>query len=1113
MDELFDVDAFEEDDNKEVKEQNIEKEKEKEKEEKKEKDNNKNNEDEKDNIKNNEVEKDKKQENDIIIKEEKVEKEEKNENKNKENKKEENKNNEKKLVGDENKEQKKKNIIYALEDKIDIKKYDEIDLAMKFPFELDPFQKRGIIRVQNHENVLVCAHTSSGKTVVAEYGIAITRKNKKRIIYTAPIKALSNQKYRDFKEKFDDVGVVTGDVSINPDAQCLIMTTEILQNMLYRQSEKLRQVDYVIFDEVHYINDTERGHVWEEILILLPENIGLIMLSATIPNYLDFAKWIGSIKKATIYIEITYKRVVPLEHKIYVNQKNVFTILNTSQNSGKVDQDAVYKALKIADEENKKIYNKNKDYGSREKRKQRQQKIIDQIKTFQKFLVKREQDEFNEKYSKVDNKTITQMHFKIEEMALYLKKQNLFPAVMFTFSIKKIDEYARMLSKTQFNTPVESQKIIKFFDKCINKLSPFDRNIGQVQALRQLLPTGVGVHHSGLLPILKECVEILYSKGLIKILFATTSFSIGLNMPTKTVIFTDITKYNNGKKEILSSSEYLQMCGRAGRRGKDDKGYIFIIIVDKNTEVEPTKIIKMASGSGTVVESQFRLSYKVIINFFFRNLKNIVQFFKESYIENSTFISMPKIKKRIEELTEIANNLNKIECKNDIETISEYYSTSLNLNKCRNKLFRSEYIKGLFKTQGRIILYNSKKALRNIYVLVVNHYTDYNGEIWCLRVDGNENVVTEFQNSKEAKLKSNAGQFAKKGIKNGKYFSYFYIYNENVVDICDFTLKCLSDKKSRVGELIEDEDGFEFYLSKNLNIILDELLSINKDLENNKSTIKIVNYLKVSKNDLTTSQLINEKENLSLIQISNPCHECLLRENHYSEYQSNKDILNELENNKKKISEDNLRYFKEFQARIQILKSLNYIDEENNLTIKGKAAREITCCDCLLVTELLFSNILDKLPIDEITAFLSCFILNSNEYNFEDPEISEEFTNAINELKKINEKIDEQEKKAQFQESHYNRKIDFSIAQTIKSWMQGEHFSEILEECDLEEGKVYSIINRLSGFFDSICEFYNVLGNKTLGEKYVNAKAVLLRDIMTSRSLYLQDDLNIKELD
>ena len=300
------------------------------------------------------------------------------------------------------------------------------------------------------------------------------------------------------------------------------------------------------------------------------------------------------------------------------------------------------------------------------------------MKTFQKFLNKRQQDEFNEVYSKENSNVITQKHFKIEEISNYLQKENLFPAVMFTFSIRKIEEYAKMISKTQYNTQIESQKIISFFDKCIKKLNDYDRKIGQAQALRQLLPTGVGVHHSGLLPILKEIVEILYSKGLIKILFATTSFSIGLNMPTRTVIFTDITKFNNGKKELLLSSDYLQMCGRAGRRGKDDKGNIFILLDDKLCQIDPDNVFNMASKEGTSVESQFRLSYKVIINFFYKNIKNIVQFFKESYIENSTFLSQPKIRKTIEELSTIVNEMKKIECEKkekneDIETISEYY--------------------------------------------------------------------------------------------------------------------------------------------------------------------------------------------------------------------------------------------------------------------------------------------------------------------------------------------------------------------------------------------------------------------------------------------------------
>jgi len=1075
-DDLFNLEDFENKENEEKKEENRDEEKK---------------EEEKLNKKSNEEEK----------KEDKETKEEKNEDKNE-------------IIQEENRKEDKikKEIIYALKDTVDLKKYSEIDLAMKFPFELDDFQKRGIIRVQNHQNVLVCAHTSSGKTVVAEYGIALTRRNKKRIIYTSPIKALSNQKYRDFKEKFDDVGIITGDVSINPDAQCIIMTTEILQNWLYKQSEKLRQVDYVIFDEVHYINDTERGHVWEEILILLPQNIGLIMLSATIPNYLEFAKWIGSIKKATVYIEITYKRVVPLEHNFYVNTKNVFKFLNTSEKDGKIDQDMIRKAFKFAENEYSRIFKKQREPKSQQQKKQRQQRLIEQMKTFNKFLIKREQDEFNEKFSKVDNNTITQKHFKIEEISTYLQKENLFPAVMFTFSIKKINEYARMISKTQFNTQIESTKIISFFDKCIKKLDEYDRNIGQIQAMRQLLPTGVGVHHSGLLPILKEIVEILYSKGLIKILFATTSFSIGLNMPTRTVIFTDILKYNNNQRNLLSSSEYLQMCGRAGRRGKDDKGNIFIIIDDKLSQIQPSQIFDMFSKEGTSVESQFRLSYKVIINFYYKNIKNIEQFFRESYIENSTFLSMPKVRKKLEELSKIVNEMKKIECeKSDIETMSEYYISSMNLIKIRKKLFSNDYIRQLLKDPGRIILYNDEKKMKNIYLLVVHHYTEYNGEIWCLGVTSDSNKIIEYKNSKDFKKKE--GPFSQQGIKNEKYFFYLSLNYEDIVDICDFQLKCLSKKKSELNELIQDEEGFDFYQGKNLNIILDELLNINNDLDNNKSQIKPVNYTKVSKNDFDLNKVIKMKEEYANKQESNPCHNCLLREKHFDEYETNKEILDEYENNKKKISEDNLKYFKEFQKRIKILKNMEYIDEENNLTLKGKAAREITCCDCLIVTELLFSNILNKLPISEITAFLSCFICNSNEINFEDPEISEEFSKAIEELKKINENINEKEKKEDFQESNLNRTIDFSLASTIKSWMEGKHFVEILEECDLEEGKVYSLINRLSGFFDSIVEFYNVLGNKTEGEKYTNAKAILLRDIMVCKSLYLQDDLSLKELE
>ena len=317
-----------------------------------------------------------------------------------------------------------------------------------------------------------------------KYVIAKSKQLKKRIIYTSPIKALSNQKFRDFKLIFSDVGIITGDVSINPDAQCIIMTTEILQNWLYKDNDKLRSVDYIIFDEVHYINDQERGHVWEEILILLPPQIGLVMLSATIPNYFDFARWIGRIKGITMYIEITYKRVVPLEHKIYINNKNVI-VFKTGDD--KILDENIYKAISDIKEEGKNFNMKrNKPQGKKE-RQQRLDKLFNQIKSYNSFLLKRQLDRFNEENPTSSN-YITRTHLKIEEIVSYINKQDLTPAVIFTFSIKKIDEYAKMLSNNTYIDNNERKRIINFFEKSIKKkLSIEDQKIGQIEFLRKLL--------------------------------------------------------------------------------------------------------------------------------------------------------------------------------------------------------------------------------------------------------------------------------------------------------------------------------------------------------------------------------------------------------------------------------------------------------------------------------------------------------------------------------------------------------------------------------------------------------------------------------------------------
>ncbi|KAJ2881224.1 Antiviral helicase ski2, partial [Coemansia aciculifera] len=195
-------------------------------------------------------------------------------------------------------------------------------LAREFPFELDVFQKRAVFHIERGDSVFVAAHTSAGKTVVAEYAVALSQMHMTKTIYTSPIKALSNQKFNDFTRAFgeDNVGILTGDVKIRPEAPCLIMTTEVLKNMLYRGADVLRDVEFVVFDECHYINDLERGVVWEEVIIMLPRHVSIILLSATVPNTKEFAEWVGRTKKRDIYVINTSRRPVPLEHYLYVGR-------------------------------------------------------------------------------------------------------------------------------------------------------------------------------------------------------------------------------------------------------------------------------------------------------------------------------------------------------------------------------------------------------------------------------------------------------------------------------------------------------------------------------------------------------------------------------------------------------------------------------------------------------------------------------------------------------------------------------------------------------------------------------------------------------------------------
>ena len=525
------------------------------------------------------------------------------------------------------------------------------DMAREWPFELDTFQKEAVYHLEGGDSVFVAAHTSAGKTVVAEYAIALAAKHMTKAIYTSPIKALSNQKFRDFRQEFEDVGILTGDVQIRPEASCLIMTTEILRSMLYRGADLIRDVEYVIFDEVHYVNDLERGVVWEEVIIMLPEHVTLILLSATVPNTYEFASWVGRTKKKDIYVISTPKRPVPLEHYLWAN-KAMHKIVNA-------DKKFLDKGWKEANDalsgkDKMKVVEAVEASSGQRSSASIRGRIQNQRGGSQRGAQQRGRGQPARGTGNIartgrggGRTTAAQDRNIWVHLVQYLRKVELLPACIFVFSKKRCEENADALSNLDFCTATEKSAIHMIVERSVARLRPEDRGLPQIRRLRELLSRGIAVHHGGLLPIVKEIVEILFAKTLVKVLFATETFAMGLNLPTRTVVFSGFRKHDGRAFRDLLPGEYTQMAGRAGRRGLDPVGSV-IIVAPGSDEAPPVATLRqMILGDPTKLRSQFRLTYNMILNLLRVEALKIEEMIKRSFSENATQALLPEHEKQV----------------------------------------------------------------------------------------------------------------------------------------------------------------------------------------------------------------------------------------------------------------------------------------------------------------------------------------------------------------------------------------------------------------------------------------------------------------------------------
>ena len=445
-------------------------------------------------------------------------------------------------------------------------------MYMDFKYPLDDFQKEGIRCINNNENILVTAHTGAGKTTLALHAISRCYHYNQSVIYTSPIKTLSNQKFNEFTQLFDNVGILTGDVKINPTGSLLIMTAEILNNSIKNPSDlnniydfnfDVNKVKCVILDEVHYINDKDRGKVWEEIIMKLPSNIQLVMLSATLNGAEKMAKWITDLKNVKCNWITTSFRPVPLRHYFYIDNKKL--LLLEGDNNWKTD---------------------NYNY------------------VYSNYLN-------NKKY-----KPKSDIHI-INNLVEYLKVNNGLPATLFILNRNMVEKLGLTIT-IQLNDNYEVAEINKIWDsKFKSKYENIYGGSNQWILVKTLLMKGIGIHHSGLIPLLKDMVEILYEKKLIKLLIATETFAMGVNMPTKTTIFTDLVKYDGNGMRYLYSNEYIQMAGRAGRRGMDTFGEVIILPLFKD-EISECQMKNIMLPNPIKLVSKFDFNYSFII----KNHKN-----------------------------------------------------------------------------------------------------------------------------------------------------------------------------------------------------------------------------------------------------------------------------------------------------------------------------------------------------------------------------------------------------------------------------------------------------------------------------------------------------------
>ncbi|KFM25638.1 Helicase SKI2W [Auxenochlorella protothecoides] len=1052
-------------------------------------------------------------------------------------------------------------------------------LARTWPFELDVFQKEAIVHMEAGRSVFVAAHTSAGKTVVAEYALALASRHATRAVYTSPIKTISNQKFRDFGAEFD-VGLLTGDVQINPDASCLIMTTEILRSMLYKGADVVRDIEWVVFDEVHYVNDAERGVVWEEVIIMLPPHVKLVLLSATVPNVLEFADWVGRTKRQVIHVTGTTRRPTPLEHSLYHGGQLHTICRGEAQEQALVDAYAADGWRGGAREKGRPLQEIQR---AKDQIRRCREIVRECVRTCEEaegdtpipascfdeegeldsdaiFCAKcgnREADDDND-IVLCDGPCNRAYHCKcivppLDVSTLTEDEGWLCPAC----DHKLLHTTPQTLD---FTSSSEKSEIHLFCEKCFARLTGTDRQLPQVLRVTEMLKRGLGVHHAGLLPIVKEVVEMLFCRGIIKVLLATETFAMGVNAPARTVVFQSLRKHDGHSFRPLLSGEYTQMAGRAGRRGLDAVGTVIVAAWDELPQ--EGDIRRLLTGSATRLESQFRLTYSMILNLLRVEDLKVEDMLRRSFAEFHVQRRQPELTAVLEEGQEALRKLRarswpRSPLGTTREAVEAYYDVCAEVARL-DSLVQGEVAQSRAAAaalaHGRLALVTHPgSGLVGLGVVVeggagggraapgprpAGGGAEAEGPARTMLMLYSPGPRDEYAGAGEVqrdtaepapaaqpapppglklmgKKKNDDDDLllmGKGGKKGGKKKPVAALATPALVLphrgsvagaqylIAEVPLRCITGIcRQRLADV--DGPGVLHGTPAALSTAVSALLRAQAEAgpSGEPETLDPATDLKLQSYEVVRAA--RERTVLAAQRGLMAAHSDPLLPEMYAMIRSEKVLTQRLSVMVKRLSNDSLAQLPEFHQRVGVLQRLGYLDADRMVTLKGRVACELNSGDELAATELVYGGVLTDLEPEEAVALLSALEKTQAEVTLP-PRLAEARDRAMDLAEAAG--VLQAEAGLQLEPVEWAASVlRFGLAEVVYEWARGTPFHSICELTDVMEGTIVRAIVRLDETCREFRDAARIMGNVDLFKQMEAASECIKRDVIFAASLYV----------